>query len=182
MISLSSLSYERVLVDFDFEYTNKIEVPVPLKFRTLEVNNSVFRGKEVGRLLLEKNGVNVEFLFDLLKDRGFFLQKGICCMYKIPKAHSVTSFYFGSEEKRVRDIIVVRKTITDFLGQAVWDLQIREDLSNTKLRTLVINLFSQKPYVSQIGEVFDVKPDFILQSQNGELVFESTSIKQSSAA
>jgi hypothetical protein len=179
MLTLSSLLYERVLVCFNLQFTDRIEIPVPLDFPILEVENDTFKSRKP---VLEKNDLNVEFLYDLLKDGGFFLQRGICQIYKSPKPHSVVSFQFGDKEKRVRKALMVRRTMVDFLGQAVWNVQIYEDFSNSEMSSLIINLSSQKPYFSQAGEVLDVRPDFILQSQNGGLIFEPTNMKQNSAA
>lgn len=179
MLTLSSLLYERVLIRFNLQFTDPIEIPVPVNFPILEVVNDVFKSK---KLVLEKNDLNVEFLYDFLKDGGFFLQRGVCQIYKNPKPHSVVFFQFGDKEKRVRKAPVIRKTVMDFLTQAVWNVQVYEDFSNSEMSSLIINLDSQKPYFSQAGEVLDVRPSFIIQSKNGGLVFEPTNIQQNSAA
>jgi hypothetical protein len=181
MFFLSPELYSRVLVRFNFKHSDFFKIPLSPAFPTTEIQDEYIGGERTGKLMVEKENLNAEFLLDFLEETGFFLQKGFSRIYKNSKPHSVAFFYFGDKKKKVRKVQIIRKVFTELLGDAVWSVRIYENPGQDSF-PLTINFSCRKPYFAQSGEPLDNKSDFVMQRINGGLIFEPTNMKQNSAA
>ena len=181
MVALSALSCKKVLVRFNLKSADPLKIPLSVDFPILENRTGLTPKEEAGTLVAEKDGVNAEFLSDILESSGLFLRKGLCRIYKNSKPHSVAFFSFGDKKEKIRKEAAVRKSLMELLGGASWSVRIYENPGGDF--ALTINFGCRKPYLAQSGEPLSNEWDFIVQQREGFLVFEPTkNMEQNSAA
>jgi hypothetical protein len=173
-------NYERILVRFSFNKTDVLRLPIPENFPAFSPIPENRNGN-TGKLVLQEENVNAEYLSDILRGAGLFLRKGFFQVYKGTHPHSATMFYFGKTSRRVRKEKIVRRTLTELLGEAVWAMRVYENPNGASF-PLTINFACRQPRFARDGKMLEPKENAALQWVDGELVLKFSTKQQNSAA
>ena len=180
-MSISLLNCDNFLMRVCFKQAYLQALPANKNFPIVFVDSSKLttHKDKTGELLLERPGVNAEFLPDFLKEEGLFLQK--MRIQRFFNGRAAVLMEYGRKEKKVRNIRFIRELQGMILGEAVWGLRIYKNPESEPF-PICFNFACRRPYFALSGEPLDVRPEFVIQKQDGLVVLTPTSQQHTSAA